>query len=65
MNRGVSRRAALRLLGATAVVVVAARGALRRLVQRRAVQVGGAEGPVIPVVPLDEDRIVAGDRLAG
>ena len=56
---GLSRRAVLRLLGATTLVVFAARGLARRLVGDR------STGPVIPVAELDEERIGVGDGLAG
>lgn len=64
-RRGITRRAALGLLAAGGAVVMAARGAWRWAAARRSVQVGGARGPVIPVVPLDVEGIGPGDQLAG
>ncbi len=59
--RRLTRRAVLRLLGATAVVVFAVRG----VASWRSDDRKPAGAPVIPLVELDEDRIGPADRLAG
>lgn len=64
-----TRRAFLKLLGAALAVTWAATRAFRRVLGRRGdetlVQVGGPEGPVIRVVPLDEDELHEPSRFAG
>ncbi|MBW1878693.1 MAG: hypothetical protein JRJ84_10065 [Deltaproteobacteria bacterium] len=64
-----TRRAFLRLLGIALAVTWAATHAFRRVLGRRGpetlVQIGGPEGPVLRVVPLDEEELHEPSRFAG